>query len=78
MPLQQRLWLHEEARPAGAGQHPADGGEQRPIGGLQPGTRGLAAQHRELVAQHQDLQVVGGVAAGEQHQQLDGERHSAK
>jgi hypothetical protein len=72
MPAQQRLWRHEEARPAGAGQHPADGGEQRPIGGLQPGTRGLAAQHRELVAQHQDLQVVGGVAAGQQHQQLDG------
>jgi hypothetical protein len=34
--------------------------------------RQVAAQHRELVAQHQDLQVVGGVAAGEQHQQLDG------
>jgi hypothetical protein len=32
--------------------------------------RQVAAQHRELAAQHQDLQVVGGVAAGEQHQQL--------
>jgi hypothetical protein len=47
-------------------------GEQRSVGGLQPGTRGLAAQHCELVAQHKDLQVLGGVAAGEQSEQLDG------
>jgi hypothetical protein len=32
----------------------------------------LAARHRELVAEHQDLQVLGGVAAGEQCEQLDG------
>jgi hypothetical protein len=32
----------------------------------------LAAQHRELVAQRQDLQVPGGLAAGQQHEQLDG------
>ena len=32
----------------------------------------LAAGHRELVAQHEDLQVRGGIATGEQRQQLDG------
>jgi hypothetical protein len=32
----------------------------------------LATEHRELVAQHEDLQVLGGIAAGEQHKQLDG------
>jgi hypothetical protein len=32
----------------------------------------LAAQHAKLVAQHQDLEVLGGVAAGEQCEQLDG------
>jgi hypothetical protein len=50
MPAQQRLWLHQEARPAGAGQYPADGGEQRPIGGFELGPWSLAVQHRELVA----------------------------
>jgi hypothetical protein len=28
-------------------------------------------EYGELVAQHQDLQVLGGVAAGEQREQLD-------
>ena len=33
---------------------------------------GLAVQHGGLLAQDQDLQVLGGVAAGEQHEQLEG------
>jgi hypothetical protein len=44
VPAQQRLWLHEEARPAGPGQHAADRGEQRPVGGLQPESWDLAAR----------------------------------
>jgi hypothetical protein len=32
----------------------------------------LAAQHAKLLAQDQDLQVLGGVAAGEHREQLDG------
>jgi hypothetical protein len=32
----------------------------------------LAAEHDELVAEHQDLQVLGGVATGQQDEQLDG------
>jgi len=32
----------------------------------------LAAEHGELVTQDEDLQVLGGVAAGEQGEQLDG------
>jgi hypothetical protein len=34
--------------------------------------RGVAAQHGELVAQDEDRQVLGGVTAGEQGEQLDG------
>jgi hypothetical protein len=36
------------------------------------GSWNLAAQHSQLVAQHQDLQVLGGVAADQQDEQLDG------
>jgi len=53
-------------------QDATDRGKQRPVGGLRPGTWSLAAQDRELVAQHQDLEVLGGVAAGDQREQLDG------
>jgi hypothetical protein len=62
VPAQQRLRLHEEARPAGPRQCPADRREQGTVGGLQPGTSDLAAQHPELMAQHQDLQILGGLA----------------
>jgi hypothetical protein len=50
VPAQERLRLHEEARPAGPRQCPADGGKEGAVGGLKPGTCDLAAQHRELVA----------------------------
>jgi hypothetical protein len=66
VPAQQRLGLDQEAGPAGPGQQAADGGEQGTVGGFQPGSWNLAAEHGQLVAQHQDLQVLGGVAAGEQ------------
>jgi hypothetical protein len=39
---------------------------------LELGTWDVAAEHGELVAQDEDLQVLGGVAAGEQGEQLDG------
>ncbi len=42
------------------------------VGRLELGSWELAAEHSELVAEHQQLQVLGGVAAGEQHEQLDG------
>jgi hypothetical protein len=77
VPAQQRLRLHQEARPAGSGQCPADRGEHGAVGGLEPGTWGLAAQHHELMAQHQDLQILGGLAVGEQREQLE-ERHSVR
>jgi hypothetical protein len=72
VPAQQRLGLDEEAGPAGPGRHPADRGQQRPVSGLQPGTWGLPPQHGQLMAEDEELQVLGGVAAGEQHEQLDG------
>jgi len=52
-------------RPAGL---PADGHGFSPLVAI----RGVAAQHGELVAQDEDLQVLGGVTAGEQGEQLDG------
>jgi hypothetical protein len=72
MPAQQRLGLDEEARPTGSGQHAADRGEQGSVGGLELGMLDLAVEHGELVAQDEDLQVLGGVPAGEQGEQLDG------
>jgi hypothetical protein len=72
VPAQQRLRRNQETGPAGLGHDAADGGEQRAVGGLQAGTRGLATQDGELVAQDEDLQVLGGIAAGQQHEQLEG------
>jgi hypothetical protein len=46
--------------------------EHRTVGRFAPGSWGLAAQPGQLVTEHQDLQVLGGVAAGQQHEQLDG------
>jgi hypothetical protein len=71
MPTQQRVGLHQEAGPAGSREDAADLGEQRPIGRLQLGTWDLSAQDGELVAQHEDLQVLGGLATSQQHEQLD-------
>jgi hypothetical protein len=62
VPAQQRLGLHEEARPLGAWQCPAERGEQGAVSGLEPGTCYLSAQHGELVAQNQDLQVLAASA----------------
>jgi hypothetical protein len=72
VPTQQRLGRDEEARPAGPGEHPADRGEQGPVAGPECGSCALPAEHGELVTQDEDLQVLGGVPAGEQRQQLDG------
>jgi hypothetical protein len=72
VPAQQRVGLHEKARPAFSGQRAAEGGEQGPVGGLQPGTWGVPTQGGELVAQDEDLQVLAGVAAAEQGEHLNG------
>ena len=39
---------------------------------MERGTLDVAAEHGELVTQDEDLQVLGGVPAGEQDEQLDG------
>jgi hypothetical protein len=72
VPAQQGLRLDEEAGPAGPGQDAADGGEQRPVGGLELGSWSLAAEDGELVAQNEDLKILGGIATGEEGEQLDG------
>jgi hypothetical protein len=72
VPAQQRLWGDQQAGPAGPGQRAADRGKRGAVGGLQPRSWNLAAQDSELVAQDQDLQVLGGVAAAEQREELDG------
>ena len=61
--------LHE--RPLRTLQDAADRGEQGAVSRLQPRAWNLAAQHAELVAQDEDLQVLAGVAAAEQGEQLD-------
>jgi len=71
VPAQERLGPDEEAGPAGSGERPADRGEQGAVGGLELGAWDLAAEHSELMTQHQNLQVLGGVAAGEQRERLD-------
>jgi hypothetical protein len=49
----------------------AEGGEHRPVGGLQLGSWDLAAEHAELMTQDEKFQVLGGIAAGCKHEQLD-------
>jgi hypothetical protein len=72
VPAQQRLRRDEEAGPVGPGQDAADRGQQRPVSGLELGSWCLASEHGELVAQNEDLQILGGIAAGEQGEQPDG------
>ena len=72
VPAQQRLRPDEEARPASSGQGTADRREPGPVGGLERGSWDLTAQDGELVTEDEDLEVLGGSAAGEQHEQLDG------
>jgi hypothetical protein len=72
MPAPQGVRGDQEARPAVAWQDAADRGEQGAVGGFQPGSWELASQDGELLAQDQDLQVLGGVAAGELGEELDG------
>jgi hypothetical protein len=72
MPAPQRLRCDEEAGPTVAWEHAADGGEQGAVGGFQLGAGGLPLEDGELVAQHQDLQVLGGVTAKEECEELKG------
>jgi hypothetical protein len=71
MPALQRLRCDEEAGPTVAWENAADGGEHSAVGRFELG-RDLAAQHSQLVTKHQDLQVLDSIAAGQQHEQLDG------
>jgi hypothetical protein len=50
----------------------ADRGQQGTVGGLRLGSWELAAWDAALVAQHQKLEVLGGVPAGQEREQLDG------
>jgi hypothetical protein len=72
MPAPQRLRCDKEPRPTLAWENAADGGEESAVGGFQAGLGGLPLEDGELVAQHQDLQVLGGVTASEQREELDG------
>jgi hypothetical protein len=40
--------------------------------GVELGAWSLVAEHGELMAQDEDLEVLGGIAAGEEGEQLDG------
>jgi hypothetical protein len=72
VPAHQGLGLDQEARPASPRQDTADGGKQGPVGRLQLGSGSLAVEDGELMVQDKDLQILGGVAAGELGEELDG------
>jgi hypothetical protein len=72
MPAQQGVGLDEEAGPASPRQDAADGGEQGAVGEFQLGPWGLATQDGELVTEDEHLKVLGGIAAGEQGEELNG------
>ena len=50
----------------------ADGGEQGPVGRFELRSWSLAAEHGELMTQDKDLKVLGGIAASELGEELDG------
>jgi hypothetical protein len=68
----QVAWPRHAIRSGNATDPAADRSEQGAVSRLQPRAWNLAAQHAELVAQHEDLQILAGVAAAEQGEQLDG------
>jgi hypothetical protein len=72
VPVQQRLRLDQEARPSDLGRTRLAAASRARSAGWSFGPWGLAAQDGELLAQDQDLQVLGGVAASKQREQLDG------
>jgi hypothetical protein len=70
MPVEQRLGLDQEYRPAGSRERPAQCCKQGAILRLQPGPWMLATQHGKLVAQHQDLDFLGLGRPAAEHDQL--------
>ena len=72
VPAQQGLGPDQEARPARPRQDTADGGEQGSVGRFELRSWSLAAEHGELMTQDKDLKVLGGIAAGELGEELDG------
>jgi hypothetical protein len=56
----------------GPREHTADRGQQSPVGRFEPGCSGLATQYGQLMTEHKHLQILGSIAAGQQHEQLDG------
>jgi hypothetical protein len=71
MPEQQRLAPHREGVPGTARQHPAERSTQQPVLGLEPWSADLAAKDRKLVAERENLQLLGSVAAADEHDQLE-------
>jgi hypothetical protein len=55
MPVEQRLWLHEESSPTTFREKATQPSEQCPITWLHERTGNLPAQHSHLVAKHHDL-----------------------
>jgi hypothetical protein len=53
-------------QPEVPGQQPRQHGDHRAVSPIRLRAGDLATQDRDLVPQHQDLNILGGVAAGEQ------------
>ena len=70
MPGQKCLRPHREDGPGVAGKHPAERRQQDPVVLLEARAAGLASKDRQLVAKHQNLELLGSVAATEEHDEL--------
>lgn len=70
MPEQERLRPHRERVPGAARKDPAECRQQDSVVHFEPGPPNLAAKDRQLVPEHENLQLLGSVAAPDEHDQL--------
>jgi hypothetical protein len=62
-------------QPQVPGQQPGERGDHGAVSPVRLRAGDLAAQDHDLVPQHQDLNILGGVAAGEQRQPAEQPDH---
>jgi len=54
-----------------ARKHPAQRRQEHSVVRLEARPPDLAAENRQLVAEHEDLQLLGSIAAAEEHDELE-------
>jgi hypothetical protein len=75
VPGEQGAGCHDPVQPQVPGQQPGERGDHGAVSPVRLRAGNLAAQDRDLVPQHQDLNILGGVAAGEQRQPAEQPDH---